>query len=426
MAEGRAALTDVPGSPKDSEEHTLVVAPVVREIGSLYERFLFRSPDPGETARHLAHFYRALPDPERRRGVVARCETSIHLGARWLKVEMDVVNQCNLRCVMCHFSNPLVHSRKKSEMPVDVFASVAAQLFPVCQQVSLSFSTEPMLHHRLDLLLHILARYQVPVSFLMTNGNLLDRRMSEVLVGTGLTQLGISVDAAAEETYERIREGARFGRLLANIELLNAVKARSRSDTPRLHFNFVMMRSNIEELPSFVRMAHDLGGVGVTASHLVRVSSTKLHAEHESLDRHQDLCNRKLDEARDVAERLGIAVWFPANFGIPAAREAPLRREGGHGVLDFLPPHESPNPRCPFPWHFMGINADGGVVPCGWWHGEEPLGYLSMEPAEQIWQGRSFRALRAEHEAGALRQTCLTCPANGVGCVDHPDSFVLK
>src|SRR5207247_1766069 len=80
---------------------------------------------------------------------------------------------------------------------------------------------------------------------------------------------------------------------------------------------------------------------------------------------------------------------------------------------------------CHFPWHFVGLDAAGNVVPCGWWYGEEPMGNIRTESFEEIWTGRRFRALRAEHQAGERRPTCRNCPAMGVGRVSDAGAFAV-
>nr|MDQ3024687.1 hypothetical protein [bacterium] len=66
-----------------------------------------------------------------------------HLGIRPLMLEMDIVNQCNLRCVMCHFSSPEFSKKKKQEMSLENFRRITEQVFPLCARLSLSISTEP-------------------------------------------------------------------------------------------------------------------------------------------------------------------------------------------------------------------------------------------------------------------------------------------
>ena len=46
---------------------------------------------------------------------------------------------------------------------------------------------------------------------------------------------------------KRIRVGSNFEKLLSNIRAIKTVKDRLGSNVPHVHFNFVLMRSNIME-----------------------------------------------------------------------------------------------------------------------------------------------------------------------------------
>ena len=148
--------------------------------------------------------------------------------------------------------------------------------------------------------------------------------------------------------------------------------------------------------------------MGVTAAHLVRKAGAALSSEGESLHSHRALCDAMLAEGRAEAARLQMPVAFPPAFGPSVSKRpaGPMR----HGVLDFLEVTKPAEPRrCPFPWHFMAINAHGQVVPCGWWHGEDPVGNIEERPLDEIWRDGALERLRSEHVGGNLRSACRAC-----------------
>ena len=87
---------------------------------------------------------------------------------------------------------------------------------------------------------------------------------------------------------------------------------------------------------------------------------------------------------------------------------------------------EAPARRCPFPWHFVAIDGNGDVRPCGWWHNEPTLGNVLRQSFDQIWEGDGFRRIRQEHIEGTLRAVCRQCPAAGLGSVDDELAFVAR
>jgi len=413
-----------------SAEYKQVIAPLLEEIDSTFRTFLFRDPAPEETAKSILHFYQAHPTCDRRAEAIRQGNVRTHLGIRPLKLQMDVVNQCNLRCTMCHFSAAEYSyaNRPKREMAVEDFARIAEQIFPLCSHLSLSCSTEPLLHRKLGELLQITAGFKVPFVYMYTNGLLLNDRIIDHVMQSKMNQLSISVDGATKATYERIRIGAKFERLIANIQALNRVKERLRSATPHLCFNVVLMRSNIRELPAIVRLAHEMQVESIAAVHMVPLAIAVADSKEESLQWDKDLCNRMLDEARALAERYHIHITLPDRFAV-AEDPGPLIQVGTRQRdLRFLPsqPKAPAQPSCLFPWHFVGLDSDGNLMPCGWWHHQPPLGNVLRESFAAIWNNQEYRKLRSEHVHGPLRDVCQTCPAAGMGNVNQANAFLVR
>ncbi len=65
-----------------------------------------------------------------------------------------------------------------------------------------------------------------------TNSNmtLVNERRAAEFVASGLHTLHISLDGATADTFERIRHGAHFERVLRNIDLVKAAKAAAGRD----------------------------------------------------------------------------------------------------------------------------------------------------------------------------------------------------
>lgn len=404
-----------------TDEYQQLVQPLASAIRAEYARFHLPEPSRLEIARHVAHFRGAFHTTEACLRAVRAGHLQNNLGIRPLKVEIDLTNKCNLRCAMCYFSDEVVFRRKREDISVDDFARIAEQVFPWCKDVGLSFGTEPLLHRQFAELLAIAKSHQVPWVWATTNGLLLNHQLIDDVIRLGLDSLCISIDGATRSTYERIRVGASFDKLLGNIEELNRAKEHAGSATPYVQINFVLMRSNIEELPALVRLAHKLKAKTVGAVHMVSFENAA--ARDESLEGHKELCNRMLDEARALATEYGIVANLPENFRVADERRS---SRGNYFYGLNLVEGETALSSCRFPWHFVGVDPYGNVTPCGWWYGEEPMGNIKREPFESIWNNERYRALRAEHLSGNLRPACQSCPAAGLGRVNDRASFQVK
>lgn len=214
----------------------------------------------------------------------AQLERLAPLGPRRLTVLFDVANQCNLRCLFCHFSYESVHRRPSLFMPPELFERLAAELLPNAHTAYLSASSESLTHPRFLEILAIAGRHAVPTTRLLTNGQLLRPAVIDGLIEHGLGELHVSIDGATAPTYERIRRGGSFPRLLDNLRALDARKRSLRSRTPLLQFNVTLMRSNLDELEGFVDLAVELGARRIACRLLMPYEGLGMEPELSSLE----------------------------------------------------------------------------------------------------------------------------------------------
>jgi molybdenum cofactor biosynthesis enzyme MoaA len=64
---------------------------------------------------------------------------------RFVHLEMDIVNRCNIRCVMCFHSFESTRRERTVHLSPDDFAFVASRLLPHARHLSLSLGNEPLM-----------------------------------------------------------------------------------------------------------------------------------------------------------------------------------------------------------------------------------------------------------------------------------------
>jgi tungsten cofactor oxidoreducase radical SAM maturase len=101
-----------------------------------------------------------------------------------------------------------------------------------------------------------------------SNGLLLSAEMARELVRLGVDRLIVSVDGVKQETYADIR-GATLSQVLNNIRGLNEAKSQLGSLTPALGIEFVVLQSNVSELPELTRLASRLNAARVLVSNVL-------------------------------------------------------------------------------------------------------------------------------------------------------------
>ena len=84
---------------------------------------------------------------------------------------------------------------------------------------------------------------------IQTNGLLIKKNFHKFKhITNNLLQIGISIDGATKQTYEELRQGGVWEKLLENLEFLKTIK------TFKIHFHFVVQQKNYHEIESFIEL----------------------------------------------------------------------------------------------------------------------------------------------------------------------------
>lgn len=351
---------------------------------------------------------------------------------RSLIVRLDLSERCNLRCTMCHFRN----GAGTYDMPAEVFERIASQVFPNAHTVHLSCGTEPMMSRRFGEAVERARAAQVPSIRMISNGTLLNDKQAQTLVENQVDLIVISLDGATKETYEKIRVGARWDKVIENIRRLQALKHQRGTDRPRVMLAFVVQRSNVSEIPAFLKLAHELGVKEVQFQELVVIfpDLQKDAIDDATIQRETDAW---MDQARALAQEYGITLFaVPTYFrsthrhGIKGrwmqvrhaftvtARGVRQRSLKGNWIeaqyrlakLKSKIFRQKYTQLCFEPWRNAVIHANGDVYPCSLWQGAA-LGSLQQQDFATIWDNAEYQNLRAELKTGNLRAGCRACPA---------------
>jgi len=338
-------------------------------------------------------------------------------GWRFLHLEMDIVNRCNLRCVMCFHSFESTRRAKTVHLSPDAFDLVASKVLPHAYHLSLSLGNEPLMSPHFVEILRLAFGYKVPNINFFTNGLLLNDKNIDAIIEYGVTQLCISIDGATPATYNAIRRDGDFDHLISNVKRFIARRDAMQSATPRVRFDFVLMKRNVHELPDLVRLAARLGVQQLAFRHLV--SFEGLDMEQECLHHQKALSDHWLGAALKTAAKLGLEVQTKPNYFELRSPPARLKRtllrffarlfpkvQGAGASTPFVP-----TPYCPFPFFHISMGPGGHVLACPHSHGEAPYGQVSAQtPIDQIWLNSKFMTLRRRILQHDPPEMCCRCP----------------
>jgi len=168
-------------------------------------------------------------------------------------IEVEVTTRCHLKCTICEHT---YWDEKGQDMSFDQFKRIVDQ-FPRLKWIGLTGIGSSFLNKDCLKMLRYLKSKSVYVELFDTFTQI-DENIARELVAMGVDKICLSMDAATEETYEKIRVGARFERVLNNVKTLLQVKQEMKTPIPEFWFHYIVTKDNVQEMPQFVELVHSL------------------------------------------------------------------------------------------------------------------------------------------------------------------------
>ena len=328
--------------------------------------------------------------------VVARIGRWLSGGRRRIfdALQVEITTHCLLRCTFC--PHETLRSRwTQRHMPMATFERLVPSLSLV-RFLHLQGWGEPLLHPEFFRMVELGKAAGCEVG-LTTNGVLLDEEVARRLVGAGVDLVAVSIAGATPSTHDAYRVGSRLEEIVEKVAALTREKRRQGAPHPRIVLLYMMLRSNVYELPAAVDLGREVGAERLVATNLDYVGC----------------------EAQDVARAFSVTdrdpVWLNAveEAGRRASglelefRAYPLRAQRDVLVCE------------PMASSTAVVAADGGLFPCVYLSlpvdpiprlfGEErhelprrPFGSVLDADLLTLWEGEACRAFRRSFE---LRRT---------------------
>lgn len=280
---------------------------------------------------------------------------------------IEPTDHCQLSCAICprKFSK-----RKKGFMDIELFRLIISQSlrFGRRERIMLYKDGEPLLHPKLGVMIGIAKKSQAAETIsISTNGLELNREKAKELLAAGLDEIIISLDGACKETYESIRLGSDYERVIKNLQIFLSLKKSERKKSPRVVVQIVDMDKTREEIAIFKKKWIHL-----------------------------------IDEVR-IRE---FHTW------------------GGYINESSLEQKNKRNP-CFSLWTTLAVNWDGDVSICSLdFNKQAVLGNVKESSLYEIWQSPRLKKLRIRHLGGDFENLspCDSCS----GWQYHPDFWTKQ
>jgi MoaA/NifB/PqqE/SkfB family radical SAM enzyme len=315
------------------------------------------------------------------------------------RLNIGLTSMCKLKCIMCHHSLP---GRSPNVELTDIAWQRMQPAIKACTELTIAGSGDPLLHRNFVAMMKQLAEYP-PCITIYTSMNFWGKGYTEA-VTEAVNDLCCSIDAATPETYEQIRVGGDFSKVIRNIKSVVALRAEKGYDIKRLRlsYGFIPMRKNLHEMPRAAELAAELGMDAFMLQPLFeidRIDESVLHPDY--LPKLQEM----IAHTRQRCDELGIELHNTIRYvedcesttEQPTWKEAEKISDNPAASMEMFA-WEKPAPadevvlECTDSYHRIMIVADGNVLPC--WDRYNPMGNLNEEDFDAVWMGAKFQTFR--------------------------------
>jgi len=323
--------------------------------------------------------------------------------------------RCNFYCPHCTKGYDPYFAQ---ELPRDRLNATLEELLPRLKWACITGFGEPTIGERYPELMRKLVGEGVRPHF-NTNTSTLTLPHIEALVKCN-AHVTLSVDGATKETFETIRAGGSWEKLIYSLHAIRRIRAILAGGSS-FEVTFVAMRKNIDELPEMVRLVHrfDLD--------LLRVQDYyfyDIEYDNQSLRYEPERANRRLEEAEQVARDLGVALLIPPRYSMGSPDLKASLWKKALTTRRIFPARKRFPQSCKSPWQEVKILVDGRVAPCCF--SDTGMGNIQKDSFEKIWNGIRYRFFRWRIRTIFPPRECRVCHSSEGINKGNPANVLLK
>jgi len=268
-----------------------------------------------------------------------------------LCVALELVNRCNLNCIMCNKDH---HKEELAKISLETLKKILDECKEnKCPSLIWGMASEPLMYAKVPEVFQLIKESEIQDVFFGTNGILLTDEIIELIVKNQITRVEISLDAATPETYKNVRGFDKLDVVEKNIHKLIECKKKYNSELPIIRLCFVVMDINKHEVQPFLEKWKD-------------------KVDYVDFQRYIDFKNPVPGDKVDI-NKMKIK-------------------------------------RCSYPFYLLGVSADGNVTPCASkWGEENPIGNIYNQSLKEIWNCDKLNELRQDLIECNLCNFCKEC-----------------
>ena len=304
-----------------------------------------------------------------------------------VKLDIENVSRCNFRCTMCVVSD-WDKGKRGEDMSLEDFKRLIDEQYGLVE-IKLQGIGEPTLQGDTFFEMIRYARAKHIWVRTTTNASLLHAKENfRKLVDTDVNEIQISIDGADKTTFESIRRGSRFEKVIENCKLINAY-CREKG-VSRTKMWTVVQRGNQHQLEDLVRLGHEAGFSNqVFSLELTNWGLDKWNETNARVNVEDSLDLDRLHALAELGQSLGTKVWF---WSITEKFST-----------------SSPDKLCPWPFERAYVSSDLRTVPCCIIGNPDAYELGRGKGFLETWNSDEYVAFRQAHLDGNLPKICQFC-----------------
>ncbi len=268
-----------------------------------------------------------------------------------ITVSIELINKCNLKCVMCYTDH---HQKPMKSMTLDTVDKIMKECHDEhIPSVIVGLGSEMMMYKDINEAMELVKKHGIMDVFFGSNGVLMNDKIIETLVLNQVSRVELSLDSATPETYQKIRSFDMLKRVETNIEKLIACKKKYNSVLPIIRLCFVVQDKNKHEVEAFIEKWQD-------------------KVDYLDFQRCIDFTN--VDKEVDID------------------------------------PAELKDKFCSYPFYSLNVYSSGDVSPCCTFYGKDLIiGNIHEKTLQEIWDGPEIKVIREQIRNKQFNKTCAKC-----------------
>ena len=180
-----------------------------------------------------------------------------------INLDIEASSACNLRCPMCPRTvmnyNRVGETIPSKHFDFELYKRIIDEAADIgVYAIKLNWQGEPLMNPRIVDMVGYAKEKGIEDVIMNTNATLLTDEMSHGLIKAGIDKIFFSFDAPDKETYEKIRVGAKFDEVLANIKRFHAIRKDLNCLGPATRASMVMLPGNETLLESYKALFREI------------------------------------------------------------------------------------------------------------------------------------------------------------------------